>query len=112
VLHELRTHNHTAEKERAIAFYRTAAGSEIDFVIETRRRTSTVPPRVVCIEVKAAARWKREWEEPMRSLARTDGISVQRMLGVYRGAEVLTFDRVEVLPVVEFLRRLHAGEVF
>ena len=111
-MHELRTHNHTAGKERPISFYRTAAGSEIDFVIETRRRTPTVPPRVVCIEVKAATRWKREWEEPMRSLARTDGISVERMLGVYRGTEVLAFDRVEVLPVVEFLRRLHAGEVF
>ncbi|MBI4518719.1 MAG: ATP-binding protein [Deltaproteobacteria bacterium] len=112
VLHELRTYNAVAAKERPIAFYRTAAGSEIDFVIETRRRTTSVPPRVVCIEVKAATRWKREWEEPMRSLARTKGITVQRMLGVYRGTEVLTFDRLDVLPVLEFLRQLHAGMIF
>jgi predicted AAA+ superfamily ATPase len=112
VLHELRTYNSLAGKERTIAFYRTAAGSEIDFVIETRRRTATVSPRVVCIEVKAATRWKREWEEPMRSLARTDGIAVQRMIGVYRGTETLTFDRLDVLPVLEFLRQLHAGLVF
>ena len=48
----------------------------------------------------------------MRSLARTSGITVQRMLGVYRGTEVLTFDRLDVLPVLEFLRQLHAGMVF
>jgi predicted AAA+ superfamily ATPase len=112
VLHELRTHNHTSAKERPIAFYRTAAGSEIDFVVETRRRTRSNPPRIVCIEVKAASRWKREWEEPMRSLARTEGIAVQRMLGVYCGTEALTYDRVDVLPVAEFLQRLHAGRVF
>jgi predicted AAA+ superfamily ATPase len=112
VLHELRTYNSTAGRNRPIAFYRTAAGSEIDFVVETRRRTASVPPRIVSIEVKAAARWKREWEEPMRSLAGRDGITVERMIGVYRGKEALTFDRVEVLPVLEFFQRLHAGRIF
>jgi predicted AAA+ superfamily ATPase len=112
VFHELRTFNHVSEKERPIAFYRTPAGSEIDFVIETRRRTQLAPPRVVCVEVKAASRWKREWEEPMRSLARSEGISVGRMLGVYLGKESLTFDAVTVLPLEEFLRRLHAGSIF
>lgn len=112
VLHELATYNHVTGTERPIAFYRTAAGAEIDFVIETRRRTGSTPPRLVCIEVKSATRWKREWENPMRSLAATAGVMVQRMIGVYRGAEPLTFDDVDVLPVTEFFRQLHEGAVF
>jgi hypothetical protein len=48
----------------------------------------------------------------MRSLARTDGITVERMLGVYQGREALAFGDVEVLPVLEFFKRVHAGEVF
>jgi hypothetical protein len=34
------------------------------------------------------------------------------MFGVYLGKESLTFDAVAVLPLEEFLRRLHAGSVF
>jgi predicted AAA+ superfamily ATPase len=112
VFHELRTFNHISGKERPMAYYRTAAGSEIDFVIETRRRTQAAPPRVVCVEVKAAPRWKREWEEPMRALARHERITVQRMFGVYLGAESLTFDAIDVFPLEEFLRRLFAGAIF
>ncbi len=112
IFHELRVYNHVHGKERPLAFYKTAAGVEIDFVVETRRRTPTSPPRVVCIEVKSAPRWKREWEEPMRSLSHTDGITVEKRIGVYGGRDPLTFGELEVLPVVEFLSRLHAGAFF
>jgi predicted AAA+ superfamily ATPase len=112
LFHELRTHNHVSGKERPIAYYRTAAGSEIDFVVETRRRTRSSPPQVVCIEIKSATRWRREWEEPMHSLAGREGIDVRRRVGVYLGRDVLTFGEVEVLPVKDFLAELHAGRVF
>jgi predicted AAA+ superfamily ATPase len=110
VFHELRVHNST--KRRPIAFYRTAAGVEIDFVIETRKRQGNKPPRVVCVEVKAATRWQRKWERPMRDLARGGGIEVGHMIGVYGGNREYHFDGLDVLPVERFLERLHAGEVF
>jgi predicted AAA+ superfamily ATPase len=112
IYHELRVHNQCANKHRPIAYYRTPAGVEVDFLIETRKRSSDAPPHVVCVEVKMAENWERQWERPMRSLAATDGLVVDRMFGVYTGTREMLYDGVHVLPVADFLRRLHAGEVF
>lgn len=112
ILHELRVYNEVRSRHRDIAYYRTPSGSEIDFVIETRKRQAGAPAHVVCVEVKLAERWDRHWERSMRSLAENDGIRVDRMFGVYRGTQSYRFDGVDVLPVREFLVRLHDGKVF
>ena len=112
VYHELRVYNHVNNKHRPIAFYRTPAGAEIDFVIETRKRTASSPPHVVCLEIKLAEKWNRSWERSMRSLHKTEGIEVERMIGVYTGERVYHYDGLDVWPLEEFLRRLYEGEVF
>ena len=112
VYHELRIHNQVSNKHRLIAYYRTAAGVELDFVIETRKRFADSPPHVVCIEVKLADKWDRRWEQPMRSMKAAHGIVVDRMFGLYTGSRELVYDDVEVLPVERFFQRLHAGDVF
>lgn len=112
VFHELRVHNHVCGKRRKMAFYRTRQGAEIDFVVQTAAGTGSERPSIVCIEVKHATRWDDRWEKPMRELASSGAVRMKRMFGVYRGAEVLVREGVEVLPVREFLRRLHAGQVF
>ena len=112
VYHELRVYNHVCHKHRPIAFYRTPAGAEIDFVIETRKRTASAPPRVVCLEVKLAEKWNRSWERPMRSLHKAAGIEVERMIGVYTGGWAYHYDGLDVWPLEEFLRRLYEGEIF
>ena len=49
----------------------------------------------------------------MRSLKQqTEGISVDRMIGVYGGTRAYHFDGVDVYPVAEFLKRLHNAEYF
>jgi predicted AAA+ superfamily ATPase len=54
IFHELRVRNTAANLHRPLTYYRTAAGAEIDFVVETRKRQPGVKPQVVCIEVKHA----------------------------------------------------------
>jgi uncharacterized protein len=112
IYHELRTFNAVFKRHRPLAYYRTAAGSEIDFVIETGRRGPDLPASVVCIEVKMAERWNRKWERAMRDLHALPGIRVERMIGVYTGLRAMHFDGLDVLPVEQFLRQLYAGEVF
>ena len=48
----------------------------------------------------------------MRSLYETEGIEVERMIGVYIGERVYHYDGLDVWPLEEFLRRLYEGEVF
>ncbi len=112
IFHELRVYNHVAGRNREIGFYRSPAGSEIDFIIETRKRSSTTPAHVVCIEVKLAAKWDRKWETAMRSLHADRRISVDHMIGVYAGERAYHFDGLEVLPVTTFLGRLFKGDFF
>lgn len=112
VYHEIRVFNHVSNKNRAIYFYRTGGGSEIDFVIETQKARLSSKPSVVCIEVKLAERWDRRWEQPMRSLKDGTRIQVEKMFGVYTGKRTYHFDGVEVLPVEDFFKRLHLGDVF
>lgn len=112
IFHELRVFNEVHQRHRPIAYYRTAAGVEIDFVIETGKRTLSAPAHVVCIEVKLAAKWDRKWERSMRDLSVQSGLRVDRMIGVYTGPRVYRYDGVDVLPVVHFLEQLHQGKVF
>jgi predicted AAA+ superfamily ATPase len=112
IYHELRVFNHTRNRNREIFFYRTASGTEIDFVIETRKRQPSSVPHIVCIEVKLAEKWNPLWERAMRSVQSSDKIEVDRMIGVYTGQRTYHFNGLDVLPVEEFLKRLYQGNVF
>jgi predicted AAA+ superfamily ATPase len=112
LLHELSVYNHVSGRMRQIFFYRTAAGSEIDFIVETARPQFEAKPHVVCVEAKLSKTWNPSWERASRSLAATEGVVVDRMVGVYTGAHALTRNGFEVLPVPVFLERLYAGGIF
>ncbi len=112
VYHELRIYNEVSRKHRPIHYYRTPAGVEVDFVIETLHRRPGTRPRVVAIEVKRAERWDRMWDKPMRAIAETDGVHVDRMVGAYCGSRTYQFEDIQVLPVPEFVKKLFAGEIF
>jgi predicted AAA+ superfamily ATPase len=110
--HELRVYNEISRKHRPIAYYRTPAGVEVDFIIETARRRPQNPPRVVAIEVKRSERWDRTWGKPMLSLEGAAGVKVDRMIGVYCGSRSYRFDNIQVWPVKDFVKALFAGDVF
>lgn len=99
LFHELRVFNETSAKHRAIAYYHTASGVEIDFIVETRTRREGTKPSVVCIEVKSAERWDRSWDRAMRDLAASNRVHADGLYGVYQGSTRLHFDGVHVLPV-------------
>jgi predicted AAA+ superfamily ATPase len=112
IFHELRVHNEISRQHRPLGYYRTPAGVEVDFVIETRKRQSSEPAHVVTIEVKLAEKWDRSWEKPMRDLGAQTGLKVDRAFGVYTGTRRYEYDDLTVFPAADFLRALHAGEVF
>ena len=112
IYHELRVYNHTQNKNRQISFYRTGSGVEIDFVIETRKRQASSNAHIICLEVKMAKKWDRKWERPMRSLNGSGRICIDKMIGIYTGKRAYHFDGIDVLPLKDFLERLHQGDIF
>lgn len=112
IYHELRVYNEISHKQRRISYYRTPAGVEVDFIVETAGRRVGSLPQVAAIEVKRAERWDRSWEKPLRSLSESSGVKVDRMVGIYCGSRSYNVDDLQVWPVAEFVKALHAGGVF
>jgi len=112
IFHELRVYNEVSGKHRPIAYYRTPAGVEVDFVIETYRRTSTSPPHIVAIEVKRSDKWNHTWEKPLRSLVSIPGLKAEKLIVIYTGKRSYKFDNIDVLPAETFFQALYKGEVF
>lgn len=59
-----------------------------------------------------AGKWDRKWEHPMHSLYAHNGINVDKMIGVYTGKVAYHFEVIDVLPIEDFLNRLHQCEIF
>ncbi|HJX36915.1 MAG TPA: AAA family ATPase [Dehalococcoidales bacterium] len=112
IYHELRIYNEVSGKHRPVFYYRTPAGVEIDFVVETTHKRPESKPRIAAIEVKRSEKWDRSWENPMRSLAINNGVTVDRMIGVYCGTKRYQFENVTVMPVREFIADLYNGKIF
>ncbi len=112
IFHELRVFNQLSRKHRAIYFYRTPSGVEVDFIVETAKKRSGYPGRVVALEVKLSDSWRREWEAPLRSLKSQNKIEVEKMIAVYTGQRAYRFDGLDVLPVEQFITALHQGDIF
>ena len=60
VYHELRVYNEMSRKFRPISYYRTPAGVEIDFIVETAPKRVGKAPEVIAIEVKRSDHWQRQ----------------------------------------------------
>jgi hypothetical protein len=112
VYHELRVYNEISRKHRPIAYYRTPAGVEIDFVVETRARRPGRAPEVVAIEVKRSEPWRQQWATHLLNLANTKNVKVKRMIGINCGEKTYRFGDVLVYPVKDFIQSLYAGEFF
>jgi predicted AAA+ superfamily ATPase len=112
VYHELRIYNHVKQKNREIAYYRTAGGVEIDFVIETKKRQQSSVAHIVCIEVKLASKWDTQWEKHMRTLTGSNQVKVDRMIGIYTGERRYNFNDIDVLPIKVFIDELYKGNIF
>ena len=113
IFHEIRVHNHNSGKHNRIGFYRLQSGIEIDFVIELSRKTTSKKGQVTLLEVKNSPKWDWRWTKGMLSVKKdSKSIQVKNMFGIYRGKDILLKDKVTVLPVDVFLKKLHKGQIF
>ncbi len=112
VYHEMRVFNQTGNRHRPFYYYHSPAGVEVDFIVETSSKRPGTPPRAVAIEVKSSKRWDPGWEKPMRSLSTLGNLKLDRMIGVYMGERSYHSRGLDILPLDQFFKALHAGEVF
>jgi len=112
ILHEIKVYNQLTNREIPVSFYRTQNGTEIDFIIETRKRKINSKAHIICIEIKLADKWQRKWENPIRTLKKSDKINIDKMIGVYTGKQKYDFEGFVVFPIEDFLNDLHSGKIY
>jgi len=104
IWHELRSYMQHRRLHYPLFYWRSYSGAEVDLLAETG-------DGFVAVEVKASRRWDRRFERGFRHLERELGEDRVRCFGVYLGERPALHGRTRVLPALEFLRRLWAGEV-
>lgn len=97
ILHELRAHIAWENLGGELAYYRTGAGVEVDFIWQG-------PVHRVGIEVKASSRWRPEHGTALKELLERGAL--QRAVAVYEGPSPLQDGPIRVLPVQDFLQNL------
>jgi len=112
VLNELRAYNHYSERNRSIYFYGISGSYDIDFVVETRKKTLSNPREAVGISVKYSTQWDPRWSAPLRDFQECAKTRVRKLYGIYRGDKILTQGAVTVLPIEQFVEQLSAGKIF
>lgn len=101
ILHELRAAISFRSTGGDLSYWRTPAGSEVDF-IWTRAR------KAIGIEVKSSTQW-RGFGGPLKSLIE-DGV-IHTGFGVYTGTAELKDGPLHILPLKKFLKELAAGNI-
>ena len=104
VLNELRAWLGYSGTDYRLYFWRSYDAVEVDVLCETVEG-------FVAIEIKASSRWEKRFNRGLRRVADDLGKDRTTCYGVYLGERAALWDDVHVLPLVDFLRRLWAGEV-
>ncbi len=112
IFNELKIYNEISGKNKSIYFYDSPGAGEVDFIIETRKKTIQTPAEFISIEVKSSKKWKRTFEDSTRSLDKYSKGKLKKMIGIYLGNERLTFNGFEVYPLMDFVKTLMKGEFY
>lgn len=104
VLNELRAYLSYRKLRYPLHYWRTHDGSEVDVFLETREG-------FLAIEIKSSVRWDKRFNRSLRSLKNFLGEKPLRCLGVFLGERASQWDDIEVLPMMDFLRRLWSDEM-
>lgn len=102
VHHELKSYLDYAGVRGTLGYWRTPSGTEVDFVW-------WYGDEVVGIEVKHSQSFRKEFLKGLKSLR--ESLPLKKAYLVYFGQEELLIDDVLIIPVMNFLKKLHAGEV-
>lgn len=101
--HELSAHSAYAERPSRLAYWRTASGIEVDFVVDDL---------AVAIEAKASARIDADHLRGLRALAVDQPRVARRVVVCLESKRRVTDDGIEILPADAFIDALTRGELF
>ncbi|MBI4209634.1 MAG: ATP-binding protein [Deltaproteobacteria bacterium] len=104
ILHELRAYMTYSKLGYPVYFWSNHNGVEVDFLFETQKG-------FVAIECKVGTRWESRYQRGLKMVCEEMGKTKVKGYGVFGGERKAVFEEMEVLPVLDFLRKLWSGEI-
>ena len=86
-------------------FWRNYDGTEVDLLCETKNGFTA-------IEIKVATSWERRYSRGLIRIQNELSPAKTSLHGVYCGSRPAQFGSVHLHPVMDFLKKLWAGEIF
>ena len=102
VFHELSAYLAYRERDDALAYWRLAGGTEVDFVLGDMR---------LAVEAKASTKIVGRHLKGLRSLAQDNPHVARRVMVCLEPRPRRTEDGIDVLPATDFVRQLWQGEL-
>jgi predicted AAA+ superfamily ATPase len=101
--HELHAHSAYTEAFATLSHWRLASGIEVDFIVDDM---------AVALEAKASGRITADHLKGLRALAQDHPRVKQRIVVCLEPRARRTEDGITILPAIDFVQRLGAGEIF
>lgn len=103
LINEIRAYLSYSQVRGELGYWGTPSENEVDLIWQKGSKS-------IGIEIKSSKKWKTDFNKGLRTLLESK--KIQKGFGVYLGDDLLQDQNVPVFPVMEFLRRLHSGEIF
>jgi predicted AAA+ superfamily ATPase len=112
IFNELKSYNFYKNKHKSFYFYQISGSYDIDFIIETKKKTLSAPAHAILISVKYSKNWDKRWNTPLLDFKENAKTQVTNQIGIYQGTQILTQGPVTIYPVTVFLRHLWEGQIY
>lgn len=106
VLNELKTLREATGKDFKLFYYNVPSIGDIDFIIETKKRSLATPSEFITLDVKLSKKWDSKFEKLARGIKAQFKSRHKRMIGVYLGDRRLKKDDYEVFPLDDFIKEI------
>lgn len=105
ILNELKAYLDYSGLHYPLQFWSSHYGVEVDFLFETTKG-------FVAVECKIAKKWKTEFSKGLKRIQNElGGERKVKAFGIYMGERRLAWDTLDILPVLDFLKRLWNGDI-
>ncbi|MEK6706646.1 MAG: ATP-binding protein [Bdellovibrionota bacterium] len=102
ILNEVRAYQSYSQIRGELGYWGTPGDNEVDLIWLKGRRA-------VGIEIKTSNRWKSDFGYGLKTLI--EAKKINSAFGIYWGKDRLKDGPITVLPAMDFLKKLHRGEI-
>lgn len=112
LINQIKSYNDYSKKKLDLFYYGISGSSEIDLIVETKKRSQDSAANIIAIEFKLGNKWKSEWKKNISILESSSRLEVSKSYIVYTGIKRLEISGIIIIDVKDFLIELFEGKIF